>query len=298
MKNVYFFTDVHGRYELFEAMCKWCYSQDNECMIIYGGDAADRGPDGYRIMNELLDDPQIVYLYGNHEDLFVKAADAIIGFYAATDEQYDYIHHCNEEQAKAVLKKMRAYDQEDVKLHLHNGGEPTLMAWLCNGANEDFIDRIRELPRTFSYENIDFCHAGGTYSAFKFVANAEYEGTERSWYDEELLIWDRNCIALGWKTGRICVHGHTPTPCLPARVFGRDVIEDSIHPCSWYDMMGARKQRGGLKIDMDTGMTFTGEGFVLDCLTLKATGFEDPAIPNPTMPHNITMIQEYSLRRE
>ena len=59
---------------------KWCKEQDPECTIVYGGDAADRGPDGYRIIKELLNDPQIIYIYGNHEDLFIKAADAIIGY--------------------------------------------------------------------------------------------------------------------------------------------------------------------------------------------------------------------------
>ena len=294
MHDIFYFTDVHGQYHLFQYIVKWCKEQDPECMIIFGGDAADRGPDGYRIIKELLNDSQIIYLYGNHEDLFIKAADAIIGAYANDDERYEFLKNCDHNRAVFILREMSAHYNEDVRLHIANGGEPTLLAWLEDGANEEIIDRLRSLSRTFSYENIDFCHAGGTYKAFKTVADAEYLNTAHSWYDEEILIWDRNCVSLGWETGRICVHGHTPTIYLPARVCGRDKSEKNIHPCSWYDLMGAKDKRGGLKIDMDTGMTFTGRAFVLNCLTMEATGFEDPAVRNPDVPHYITTIENYN----
>jgi len=274
MRDVFFFTDIHGNKRLFDFLRNWCYEQDLECTIVYGGDAADRGEDGFYIMNELLNDSHIIYLYGNHEDLFVKAADAIIGAYASDDEKYEYIHHCNEEQANKVLEKMND-ENFDVKLHIYNGGESTLKAWLINGADEDFVDNIRNLPRTFSYENIDFCHAGGTYSAFKKVADAEYENKMRPYYEENMLIWDRNCIPLGWETGRICVHGHTPTIYLPAGIYGRDKSLANIHPCNWYDRMGAKEKRGGMKIDMDTGAVFSDRAFVLNCLTIKTYGFQD-----------------------
>lgn len=274
MRNVYAFGDIHGNKRLFDFLREWCYKEDSECTIVYLGDAADRGEDGFYIMNELLNDPHIVYLYGNHEDLFVKAADAIIGAYAINDEKYEYIHHCNEEQADKILRKMND-DNFDVKLHIYNDGASTLKAWLINGADEDFVDNIRNLPQTFSYENIDFCHAGGTYSAFKKVADAEYGNKMRPYYEENMLIWDRNCIPLGWETGRICVHGHTPTIYLPVGIYGRDKSLANIHPCSWYDRMGAKEKRGGMKIDMDTGAVFSDRAFILDCLTMKAYGFQD-----------------------
>lgn len=274
MHDMFFFTDIHGNKRLFDFLRKWCYEQDSQCTIVYGGDAADRGEDGFYIMNELLNDPHIIYLYGNHEDLFVKAADAIIGAYVSDDEKHKYIHHYNEKQVDEILRKMND-DNFDVKLHISNGGAPTLKAWLINGADEEFIDNIRNLPRTFSYENIDFCHAGGSYRAFKVVAKAEYENKLRPYYEENILIWDRDCIPLGWETGRICVHGHTPTTYLPAGIYGRDKSLANIHPCNWYDRMGGKEKRGGMKIDMDTGAVFSDRAFVLNCLTMKTYGFQD-----------------------
>lgn len=273
MHDIFFFTDAHGHYPLFSTMRDWCKTQDNECLIVYGGDAIDRGSDGYRIIKELLDDPQIIYLYGNHEDLFIKAADAIIGHYAINDKEYEYLHHCDEHRAEEILIKMA--ENEDVNLHLYNGGMPTLISWLCDGANEEIIDRLRNLPRTFSYENLDFCHAGGVYSSFKRVADAEYNHTTISQIDEETIIWDRDLISYGWETNRICIHGHTPAIYLPTRVYGRDKSKENIHPCSWYDLIGEKNKRGGMKIDMDTGMIFTGRGYVLNCLTFKVQKFID-----------------------
>ena len=275
MHDMFFFTDIHGNKRLFDFLRKWCYEQDSECTIIYGGDAADRGEDGFYIMNELLNDPHIIYLYGNHEDLFVKAADAIIGAYASNDKDYEYIHSCDMNMADKVLRNMNAHYNENVRLHDYNGGTSTLKDWLINGADEDFVDNIRNLPRTFSYENIDFCHAGGTYSAFKKVADAEYRNKVRPYYEENMLIWDRNCIPLGWETGRICVHGHTPTTYLPTGIYGHDKSLANIHPCSWYDRMGGKEKRGGMKIDMDTGAIFSDRVFILDCLTMKTYGFQD-----------------------
>lgn len=69
MHDIYFFTDIHGQKNLFDAMYDWCLRQDPECTIVYGGDACDRGNDGYEIMKKLIASPQVIYLKGNHEYL-------------------------------------------------------------------------------------------------------------------------------------------------------------------------------------------------------------------------------------
>lgn len=229
-KNIYFFTDIHGHYPLFHAILNWC----NNDVIIYGGDSCDRGKDGYKIIKELLEVPNVIYLYGNHEELFTNAAKAILKTYCHNKN----IHSCDTEKAKLVLKHMRALGDEDVKLHLINGGESTLIDWLLDGAPKEIIDKLSVLPRTYSYENYDFCHAGSTYTTFSYVSTlTEYKGT----YDEQAIIWDRNCIPLGWETGRIGIFGHTPTVFLPRGIYGYDTSLTNIHPCYWQDKMGEKK---------------------------------------------------------
>lgn len=291
MHDVYFFTDTHGSLNLFHTIMNYCKSQDPESIIIFGGDAADRGEDGYQIIKELLDNPYVIYLYGNHEDLFVQAADAIIGNYAKDDESYAYLHSCNKEQAHDIIKKMSS--NEYVQLHLANGGESTLISWLLDNANEEIIDIIRNLPRTLSYGFMDFCHAGGVYNTFKRVADAEYENQLIPYIDEETTIWDRNMLPIGWESNRVCIFGHTPTILLPNGIYGRDKSEKNIHPCAWQDRMGAKDKRSGWKIDMDTGMVWTGRAFVLNCLTMKVYGFE--VNDNP---YSINSLEPYKILEE
>ena len=46
MHDVFFFTDIHGMGCLYDTIMNYCLKEDPECMIIFGGDACDRGPDG------------------------------------------------------------------------------------------------------------------------------------------------------------------------------------------------------------------------------------------------------------
>jgi len=298
MHDVFYFTDIHGRLELFNTIRKWCLEQDEDCTIIYGGDAIDRGPDGYTIMKELLEDPRIVYLYGNHEDLFIQAADAIIGRYSANDELYNYLHSCDENRAKSIIHTMNGIYNEAVRSHLFNGGESTLIGWLLDGADEEIVDKIRDLPRTFKYENLDFSHAGGSIEAFEEVYNAEYNGKPRDIFYERELIWDREHFAYGWANDRICIHGHTPTIYLPKSIYGNDLSEKNIHPCCWGEKLGAKDKRGGLKIDMDTGITFIGRAFVLNCLTMNVTRFDAPSIRTGIANSPITVEETYNIIKE
>jgi len=280
MHDVFYFTDIHGEWRLYRTMVDYCKKQDSECTIIFGGDACDRGQDGYKIMKDIIADPQIIYLTGNHEYLFVRACDAIIGHHAQSDELYNKLHSYTKEQAESFIQEF-AFKNVDVNISCGNGGLPTLVDWILDGADEEFVDTIRMLPYTFSYENYDFCHAGSTYSYFKEVADEEYENMQAHFIAEQKILWDRDCIPLGWENGRICVHGHTPTIYLPSRAYGsRDKSPLRIHPAVWGEMMGGEAKRGGKKIDMDTGACFTGRAYLMNVLTKEVIGFYDSKVTN------------------
>ena len=272
MHDVFFFTDIHGHLKLYNALKEWCLKQDPECTIIYGGDAADRGENGYKIIKDILNTPQMNYLYGNHEDYFVKSADELIGHAAANDELYNKFHTVqNEKEAEQILREAHGFH---TNCHIQDSGWATLRDWLIDGADEEIIEKIRVLPRTFTYENLDFCHAGGSYKSFKEINNAEYNKETLNYWTEQKCIWDRDCLALGWETGRIGIFGHTTTIYLPTALYGSpDKSAMHIHPAAWQDHMGAKHMREGWKIDMDTGATWTNRAYVLNCLTMNVYGF-------------------------
>jgi len=271
MYDIFYFTDVHGMYDLYKAAINYCNEQDPEAMIIFGGDACDRGPDGYKIMKELLNNPKVVYLKGNHEDMFVHAAWFIKKDYNGPIERdviHSYLYGC----------AISDYRATPVQMCVYNGGMDTLTDWIMDGMPDDFVDRINRLPLTFQYENIDFCHAGGNYKTFMRVASNEYEGEWADKDDAELLLWDRVNLGNGWQPNRICVFGHTPSLNLPAKYYGMDKSIANIHPCAYVSMLDDRLN--GRKIDMDTGAFASGKIYVLNCLTMKAYGFIDTDFKN------------------
>lgn len=279
MHDIFFFTDIHGQKDLFHSMYDWCMRQDPECMIIYGGDACDRGDYGYDIMCELLDLPNVIYLKGNHEDMFVQACDTIIGHYACDDEMYNYLHKIHtQDEANTIL---HAIQNETITLACWNGGHPTLTAWIRNGADEEFVERIRNLPLTFQTDTVDFCHSAYSPNAFNDVAQAEYNNIVPNHWAADGLLWDRHSLNYGWTTGRYVVFGHTPTVNLHTKIH-HGMQEDNIRPCAWQSLIPSdREKRNGWKIDMDTGATWTGRAYVLNALTMQVYGFYDPMVSNP-----------------
>lgn len=283
MHDIFYFTDIHGCYDLYKAIMDYCYEQDPEATIIYGGDACDRGPDGYKIMNELLDNPKVIYLKGNHEDIFVKAARFIIN---------DYKDELTEEKVNAYLYScsLKDYAASQVRLSIINGGKKTLMDWMLAGMSNEFVSRINNLNVALSYENIDFCHAGGDPRVFKRVSDDEYEGEFIDKDDLTHILWDRNYLTEGWTTGRICIYGHTPAWYLAAKYYGKDKAEEHAHPCAYIGLLDDRFT--GKKINMDCGTFWSRRAYVLNVLTMKAQGFKDTNLnDNEIRKHNVEKIE-------
>lgn len=263
MHNVYFFTDIHGFKPLYDAIIEYCFTEDDSPTIIFGGDACDRGPDGYKIMKELLSNPQVIYLKGNHEDMFVHAALEIKSRFKFDDLTI--------ENVRLALRRTVFFDEKyyDIRLAIHNGALNTLTDWVMDGMPIDFVEKIDHLPYTFTYEQYDFCHAGGIYQVFKRVNECEYKGESIDKHDAESLIWNRSAFNYGWAPERTVIHGHTPTPYLLTYCFKKPCL--TIAPYRYKGNFDPYYTGG--KIDMDTGVAITHKIFVLNILTGKAQGF-------------------------
>ena len=131
--SVYAVSDLHGRYDLWEKIKEHLAEDD----ILYClGDVADRGPDGWKLLKELLADKRVIFIKGNHEDMLADRLG-------------------------------RPNDYHVASLHHQNGGEPT---W--NDAENDPDAQnvkwtIRQLPLYAVYENIHgdrifMSHSGAT----------------------------------------------------------------------------------------------------------------------------------------
>ena len=262
MHDVFFFTDIHGMSNLYHRIIDYCITKDPECTIIFGGDACDRGPNGYHIMKDLLSRPNVIYLKGNHEDIFVKAAYEIEKHFDFKNVSENRIHH--------VLNSTMTFDYKysNIQTSIYNGGMDTLVDWVMDGMPMNFVKQIEALPLTFSWKKYDFCHAAGVYRTFREVSECEYYHKPIDEYLSDSIMWSRSAFDYGWETDRIAVFGHTPVTYLLQDL---GTTGNKFKPYKYTGKFD--EEMTGEKIDMDTGACFTGYAYVLNCLTGKYQGY-------------------------
>lgn len=66
--STYVFSDLHGQYKLWKQIENFIRPEDKVFCL---GDCADRGPEGWQIIKEVLATPNITYLRGNHEQFII-----------------------------------------------------------------------------------------------------------------------------------------------------------------------------------------------------------------------------------
>lgn len=170
MTNRFVFTDLHGNGEVWNQVKKFIGNQPT----VFLGDAADRGTDGFRIIYEMKNMPNLTYLRGNHEELLIEAAREYIEDSIAGEQVY---------------------------LLFCNGGASTFQAWEDAGRPMNIINWLDKLPATLSDGNYDMCHSGCARTTL-------YE----DWAKQDLwnFTWHRSHFAQPWYECRTLIHGHTP----------------------------------------------------------------------------------------
>lgn len=227
---VYAVADLHGRYDLFQMIKDFIQPEDTVYVL---GDCGDRGKDGWEIIKEVYENPQFIYLKGNHEDMLVEAM-------ATGDKSLCY----------------------------YNGGRSTYEAWRYkDGRDVSWIKKLRELPAEATYVNtqgktIIMCHAG--YTPHK---------DDEDYRDEQDLLWDRYHFNAMWDMDyedSFMVHGHTPIPYMDEYLYDMhcDVkLDGEVSPgVMWYspDDKGVNH-----KCNIDCGAFFTGHTALLNLDTFE-----------------------------
>lgn len=233
-------SDLHGMYPLWEQIKN--FLEPNDILYVLG-DCGDRGPDGWKIIKEVLKHPQCVYLKGNHEDMLVQAYQSCRK-YLAEEEWYGICHN------------------SDYRLLCNNGGEQTFRDMSQDEYMGEWIKRINDLPTHLEIDNnvgdrILLSHAGYTPA---YLPN-----------DEE-LIWNRDHFGDRWfkdyGDNTIIVHGHTPWPHLLPRAARQNFEPGALVYCD------------GHKVDLDNGAFATGSTVVLDLDSFDQHIFTIPNFKN------------------
>lgn len=226
---IYCMSDLHGHYENYIAMLREISFRPEDTLYVLG-DVIDRGPDGIKILRDMMARPNVVPLLGNHE---LTAALCL----------------------KWLLQEItaeRAEDLGEVELAslgdwMANGGEPTLRALqqLSRAEQREVLDYIRDMEL---YAEVE---AGG--SSFVLVhAGLDHFDPEKPLEDYELedFLFCRPGPDQNYYPDCYVVYGHTPTRLL----------------CRWTGEEPRDKiVRRGMQIAIDCGC---GHGGPLGCLCL------------------------------
>ena len=194
MKRTFALGDLHGNYNLWKAILSKLDPTDKVYCL---GDVVDRGPKGYEILIEMLADDRFTLLKGNHEDMFAES----IKTYSKHGEGYDW-------------------------LHISNGGEPTLTAWINAGAKPGLLGIINRLPKMVKYINKNFEEVCLSHAGFNPETDEEYRD----------YLWDREHFYefTNWNrySNYYIIHGHTPIVYMLEDPEKKDVKITSPY---WYD---------------------------------------------------------------
>lgn len=180
MGHKYAATDFHGCWEPFKELYD---SLEEDDTLFFLGDAIDRGPDGVKIMDTLLNDKRVIYLKGNHEEFLEQAMPMLM------------------EEDISGFGTPRLWTE-------YNGGNTTLDALnlLPREKVEWYVQEIKKMPTYVKYKNKDgitihLCHAG-------------FDPKEPE--DMRDYLWDRDHIKSlnAFPQDERLIHGHTPTQIL------------------------------------------------------------------------------------
>ena len=193
----YAISDIHGCLELFEQMLERIRFSERD-VLVFLGDAADRGPAGIEVIRKLMYSPNIICLLGNHEDMFRKTARSY--------------------GKKLSLEDRAAYKRSFLNWTGRNGGLVTWEAYLQLPAQEqqEILAWMEGLPcwyeLTLAGRSFLLAHAGvGAYEPEKNPADC-------SLHD---FIWERMDYSRQYYKDKYLVTGHTPTLMISRGSAGR-----------------------------------------------------------------------------
>lgn len=239
--NKYVFSDIHGNYNLFKQIKNFLQEDD---MVICLGDCCDRGLDGIKIMQEVLEDDRFIYIMGNHEAMFVDAIKT-----GTLNNHFS-------------LKYLDSIDRQFLK---ENGTLPTIRNFLkLDDDDKDFlIERLSSLPVAATYINkqgkkIFLSHSGLDLSQSLTDKN------------KHLIYWERKHISQdSWDEINFpnvyMVHGHTPVQSL-------SFYNKKLKPTA-YDVV--KFYCDGHKIDIDLGTPSSNKIALFNLDTFRTIYFED-----------------------
>lgn len=190
---IYVCSDIHGDYAKYRSVLEKISLQAQDTLYVLG-DVIDRGPDGIKILRDMMVRPNIAPILGNHELI----AAACLGWLLddITEESLAAL-------GPAQLGALQGW--------MNNGGEPTFLA-VCGLSREERKEILEYIKEMEIYAQVE---AGGR--SFLLVhAGLDHFSPEKKLedYDLEDFLFCRPGPNKQYYPDQYLVYGHTPTRLL------------------------------------------------------------------------------------
>lgn len=213
----YAVSDLHGMYNLW-AQVKNFITEDDVLYIL--GDCIDRGEDGWQIIKEIIDMPNVVYLRGNHEQMMIDGErqiwiynggePTIKAMNADTYEEWDRVFSWIKENTIYDVVEI-TNENNDIILLSHTG---------CSQIKFSLWDRHHLSNEWRGEDNVYIIH-GHTPVQYMpdFVYEENMKDTKAFWYAEGHKV----CIDPGSFISNETI------------LFNLDTFEELIFKGEWYE---------------------------------------------------------------
>ena len=234
---IYICSDIHGLYDRYEKLLQTIDLQESDTLYILG-DMIDRGPDGIRILMDMIDRPNVIGFLGNHEHM--------------------------------MLMYLFGYDTVSWLLPF-NGGKETLKAFEKLSIDDkrkilEYLDKISVI-RYLNIAGHRYCltHVGIYDKQEDLYCNFTAKGTNVKMLQD--LVWGEKQYALGMIGA--CPEELCPTTYLTGHIMTRRYADDPMEADD--EIVTAQFSNGCRYVDLDCGCAL-GEGMgKLACVTIDET---------------------------
>ena len=238
--NRYVVADLHGQLDLLKQIKE--YLNEDDILYILG-DSGDRGPQPWRTLKASLDDPQFVYLMGNHDLMLIDAIDT---FLKEGDEVLSHLYgHVN--------------SHDPIGLCYLNGGLSTLEGWIEDSDRMKYYQKLRFAPLEVRLAALDGKH-------FIYLTHAGYSPHLYNAVNPSDMVWDReHFYDDAAQDESLLFHGHSPVQKLTQWLDKYNLPYDISNGYCIY--------ANDTKIDIDIGACFYNETVLVNIDTLEAKIF-------------------------
>lgn len=216
--STYVMSDLHGQQALFFEMLELIQFKEEDTLYIIG-DAVDRGNDGISLLTYFMNEPNIVFLLGNHEKMMLDCYERGMIPLSTAWQRW------NRNKNQPTIEAFESLNQEEQKRLL------------------DFIEAApAELKVEVNNQTFHLVH-GAPCDKAGFVADRIYESYET------FLVWNRLKGDETFEGAKVIV-GHTPTAYYqsgkPLKMWHGNNVIDIDCGCAMLDSGG---RLGCLRLD-------------------------------------------------